>query len=76
MKETLELILANLVENKEDITILEKENGRLTEIEVKVPEKDMGRVIGKQGKTANAIRTIMKSMAAKEGKRVNIEFID
>ena len=74
MKETLELILANLVENKEDITILEKENGRLTEIEVKVPEKDMGRVIGKQGKTANAIRTIMKSLAGRDNKKISIEF--
>ena len=66
MKETLELILANLVENKEDITILEKENGRLTEIEVKVPEKDMGRVIGKQGKTANATLTDLIATVAKE----------
>lgn len=74
MKEILEVILAGLVENIDSITILEKETGNLTEIEVKIPEEDMGRVIGKQGKTANAIRTLMKSLAGRERKKISIEF--
>ena len=76
MKEILETIILNLVENKEQVTITQKEDEKTTTYEVKVAESDMGKVIGKQGKIAKAIRTVMKSLAAKEHKKVNIEFVD
>lgn len=76
MKEILETIILNLVENKNDVTITSKEDERQITFEVKVADGDMGRVIGKQGRVAKSIRTIMKSLASKEHKRVVVEFLD
>lgn len=76
MKETLEVVIKNLVENKEEVSIHELEGEKSVVFEVKVAESDMGKVIGKQGRVAKAIRTLMKSIAAKEQKRVTIEFIE
>ncbi len=75
MKEILQGIIENLVENKEEISINEKNEGSSIVFEVKVAEKDMGKVIGRQGKMAKAIRTIMKAVAIKENKKIQIEFI-
>lgn len=76
MKEILETIILNLVDNKEQVTINQKDDEKTTTFEVKVADSDMGKVIGKQGKSAKAIRTVMKSLAAKEHKKVIIEFVD
>ena len=76
MKEILETIILNLVEDKEQVSISSKEEGKTLTLEVKVAQDDMGRVIGKQGKIAKSIRTVMKSLAAKEHKKVVVEFID
>ena len=76
MKESLELIITSLVSEPSEVSINEKDGEREVTFEVKVKETDMGKVIGKEGRIAKAIRTIMKSIAAKEGKRINIEFID
>ena len=76
MKESLELIIRSLVSEPSEVSINEKAGDRGITFEVKVKESDMGKVIGKEGRIAKAIRTIMKSIAVKEGKRVNIEFID
>ena len=76
MKETLELIINSLVNDKEAISINEIDGEKSVIFEVKVAESDMGKVIGKEGRIAKAIRTIMKSLAAKEEKRITIEFID
>ena len=76
MKESLELIITSLVSEPSEVTINEKDGEREITFEVKVKDTDMGKVIGKEGRMAKAIRTIMKSIAGKEGKRVNIEFID
>ena len=76
MKEILETIILNLVEDKEQVSITSKEEGKTLTLEVKVAQDDMGRVIGKQGKIAKSIRTVMKSLAAKEHKKVVVEFID
>ncbi len=76
MKEILETIILNLVEDKDKVIINSKEDDKTTTFEVKVAESDMGKVIGKQGKIAKAIRTVMKSLAAKEHKKVIIEFVD
>ncbi len=74
MKEILETIILNLVDNKEKVSIVEKEEEKTIIYEVKVAEGDMGRVIGKQGRTAKAIRMVMKSIAGKEHKKVVVEF--
>lgn len=76
MKEILESIITNMVENKEQVAITSKEDERTITLEVKVAESDMGRVIGKQGRTAKAIRTVMKSLPNKEHKKVMVEFVD
>lgn len=76
MKEILEIMIKNLVEDKESVSINEVAQDSEVKFEVRVNEKDMGRVIGKKGKIAQSIRTVMKAIAAKENKKVNIEFID
>ena len=76
MKEVLETVIKGLVDQKEKVSINEKNETRTTLYEVKVAKEDMGKVIGKQGKMAKAIRTVMKSIAVKENKKINIEFLD
>lgn len=75
MKEILQSIIENLVDNKEQIEIKEVSGEQSIVFEVKVAESDMGKIIGKQGKIANSIRTIMKAVASKEKKRISVEFI-
>ena len=74
MKEILNVILNNLVDNKEDIEIVVTEKENHINFSVKVDSTDMGKIIGRQGKTAKSIRTLMKSLASKEKKTVSIEF--
>ncbi len=76
MKQILETIIKNIVENKDAVSINEKEEADKITYEVKVDNKDMGRVIGKQGKVANSIRTLMKALGAKDKKKVNVDFLD
>ncbi len=76
MKQILELIITNLVNNKEEVSIEETITDNNINFKVKVSKDDMGKVIGKQGRVARSIRTVMKSVSAKEGKKVNIEFVD
>ena len=76
MEEFLKTIISNLVDNKETVEIKKVDSEKSITFEVKVAEEDMGRVIGRQGRTAKSIRTVMKSVAAKEGhKKVSVEFI-
>ena len=75
MKEILENLIKSLVENTEEVTITEKEEGKTIVFEVKVAEADMGKVIGRQGRLAKSIRTLMKAFASKEHKKVSVEFI-
>lgn len=75
MKETLNTIIASLVEFPEQVSINEKEDEKNIVFEVSVAPTDMGKVIGREGKMAGAIRTVMKALAAKESKRITIEFI-
>lgn len=76
MKEILETIIKNLVSNTEAVSINEVQGEKSIVYEVKVAESDMGKVIGKDGKIAKAIRTVIKAVASKEEKRVTVEFID
>ena len=75
MKEIIESIILNLVDNKEAVEINELQGEKSIVYEIKVAESDMGKVIGKQGRLAKAIRTVVKAVATKEQKRVTIEFI-
>ncbi len=75
MKDILETIILNLVDNKEAVEIKEVEGEKSVVFEVKVAEGDMGRIIGKQGRLAKSIRTVMKAVATREQKRVSVEFI-
>ena len=76
MKEILETIIKSLVEKENEVSITEKEEERTITFEVRVAQSDLGKVIGKQGRIAKSIRTIMKSIAGKEQKRINVEFIE
>lgn len=76
MKEMLEIIIKNLVANPEQVTITEEQKEKAITFNVKVADSDMGKVIGKQGRIAKAIRTVSKAIATKENKKVNIEFVE
>lgn len=76
MKEIIETIILNLVDNKQAVEINEKQGEKSIVFEVKVAEEDMGKVIGKQGRLAKSIRTVVKAVAGKEQKKVTVEFID
>ena len=75
MEELLKIIISNLVDNKDAVEITKKYDEKTTTFEVKVAKEDMGKVIGRQGRLAKSIRTVMKSVAAKEHKKVLVEFI-
>ena len=75
MKDLLEVIVKGIVENKADVSVSEKVTNDFINLQVKVNKDDMGQVIGKQGKMAKSIRTVMKSVAGKEHKKINVEFV-
>ena len=75
MKELVEVIAKSLVEHPEEVSVTEKESGKSTVIELKVAQSDMGKVIGKQGRIAKAIRSVVKAAASKEDKKVIVEIM-
>lgn len=75
MKEVLELIAKALVKDEDSVTVTEIEKEGETLLELRVAEGDMGKVIGKRGRIAKAIRTVVKATASKENKRVVVEII-
>lgn len=76
MKEILKTIISNLVDDKETVEINQVDGEKSITFEVKVAEGDMGKVIGRQGRIAKSIRTIMKAFASKEHKKVSVEFVE
>ena len=76
MKELLIYIAQNLVENPDDVTVTEKEAEAETVYELRVAQSDMGKIIGRQGKVAKEIRTLMRSVAQRQGKRIRIDIVD
>ena len=70
MKELVEVIAKALVDHPEEVSVNEKNEGRTIVLELHVAEGDMGKVIGKQGRIAKAIRSVVKAAAAKEDKKV------
>lgn len=75
MTELVEIIAKALVDHPEQVTVNQVEGEQSVIIELRVAPEDMGKVIGKQGRIAKAIRTVVKAAAAKEGKRVVVEII-
>ena len=75
MKESLEAIITSLVNEQSEVSINQIDGEKSIVFEVKVADGDMGKIIGKQGRLAKSIRTVMKAVATKEQKRVSVEFI-
>ena len=76
MKELVEVIAKALVDDPESVVVNEREEKKTTVLEVRVAESDMGKVIGKQGRIAKAIRSVVKAAAAKEDKNVIVDIMD
>ena len=76
MKELLLYVAKELVDNPEAVTVTEREDGDTTVLELRVAPEDMGKVIGRQGRIAKEIRTVVKSVAQRDGKRVTVDIID
>lgn len=76
MKELLELIARSLVDRPDEIEVTEVEGEKTTVLELKVATEDLGKVIGKQGRTARSIRTILASSGMKRKKRIVLEIIE
>ena len=76
MKELVEVIARALVDNPDEVVVTETEKDGETLVELKVAPSDMGKVIGKQGRIAKAIRSVVKAAAAKEDKKVIVDIMD
>ncbi len=75
MKELVEVLAKALVDNPDEVVVTEKNEGRNTVIELHVAASDMGKVIGKQGRIAKAIRSVVKAASSKDNKRVDVEIM-
>lgn len=75
MGELVEFIAKSIVDNPDEVSVNEIEGSQSIIIELKVAAEDMGKVIGKQGRIAKAIRTVVKAAAIKDNKRVVVEII-
>ena len=73
MKELVEVIAKSLVDNPDEVVVTETENEKAIVLELRVAQSDMGKVIGKQGRIAKAIRSVVKAAASKEDKKVIVE---
>ncbi len=76
MKELLELMARALVDNPDEVSVSEVGGQQVVIFELRVAQEDLGKVIGKQGRTARAIRTIVSSAGMKHGKRYHLEIIE
>lgn len=76
MKELVEFIVKSLVDKPESVRIEEVEGEKASIIELRVDNGDLGKVIGKQGRTAKAIRTIINASGVKSGKKVVLEILE
>ncbi len=75
MKELLETIARALVDYPDEVSVNEVEGDNITILELRVSKEDMGKVIGKQGRIAKAVRTVVKAAAIKENVRVAVEIV-
>ena len=75
MKELVEVIAKSLVDYPDQVVVTETENEKASVLELRVAQSDMGKVIGKQGRIAKAIRSVVKAAASKEEKKVIVEIM-
>ena len=75
MKDLVEFLAKNLVANPDEVKVEEVPSGRQTVIELTVARSDVGKVIGKQGRTARALRSLLKVAATKQGQRATLEIL-
>ncbi|MBR5381512.1 MAG: KH domain-containing protein [Oscillospiraceae bacterium] len=76
MKDLLLYIAQNLVDNPDEVSVTERVTDRETVFELRVAPGDMGKVIGRHGKIAGEIRSLMRAVAQKQGKRVSVDIVD
>jgi predicted RNA-binding protein YlqC (UPF0109 family) len=76
MKEFIESIVKNLVDHPDQVSVSEVEGEKTTVYELRVGPGDLGKVIGKKGRTASAIRTLISAASAKKGKRAMLEILE
>ena len=76
MKELLTYVARNLVDHPEQVSVTQFEDDGETVLELRVAPEDMGKVIGRQGRIAKEIRTLIRSVAQRSGKRVSVEIVD
>ena len=76
MKELLTYVAQHLVEHPEAVSVSERQEDGETLLELRVAPEDMGKVIGRQGRIAKEIRTLMRSVAQRQGKKVSVEIVD
>ena len=75
MKELVEVIAKALVDSPDEVVVTQTENDKAIVLELRVAQSDMGKVIGKQGRIAKAIRSVVKAAASKEDKKVFVEIM-
>ncbi|CUH92664.1 KH domain-containing protein [Herbinix luporum] len=75
MKELVEVIAKSLVDHPDEVVVTERETDKSIIVELKVASEDMGKVIGKQGRIAKSIRTVVKAAATKDDKKVVVEIM-
>ncbi|MBP9015643.1 MAG: KH domain-containing protein [Candidatus Atribacteria bacterium] len=76
MKDLVEFIVKALVDHPEEVKVSEVEGEQSVIYEIRVSQEDMGKIIGKQGRIARAIRTIVKAAGAKKGKKTAVEILE
>jgi hypothetical protein len=76
MKDLIEYIATSLVDDPTQVKVTQERMGSQTVIKLQVAKEDMGRVIGKSGRVANAMRILLRVSAAQEGKRVSLDIIE
>lgn len=75
MKQLVEVLVKALVDHPDQVAVNQVETARTVTLEVRVAPEDMGKVIGRQGRVARAIRTVVKAAALRDGRRVQVEFV-
>ncbi|MCR5002384.1 MAG: KH domain-containing protein [Lachnospiraceae bacterium] len=76
MKELVEVIARSLVDKPDEVNVTEREDDNAIVVELRVAQSDMGKVIGKQGRIAKALRTVVKAASSKDDKKVIVDIVD
>ena len=76
MKDLIKFIASSLVDHPSEVDVFEVQRGNQVILELQVAKEDMGRIIGREGRVANAIRVLLRVAAAKEGKRVSLDIVE